>query len=180
MKVDPTPLAGVLVIEPRVFTDARGCFFESFNHRTFAAAVGSEVEFVQDNHSLSRGPVLRGLHYQVHRPQGKLVRVVAGTIFDVAVDIRPDSPTCGKWFGLELSADNRRQIWIPPGLAHGLLVTSAEAEVLYKTTDYYDPTSERCIHWRDPTLHIAWPLTGEPIISAKDAAGVHFDSAALR
>ena len=179
MNVEPTPLPGVLVIEPRVFTDARGCFFESFNHRAFVAAVGHEVEFVQDNHSLSRGPVLRGLHYQVHRPQGKLVRVVAGSIFDVAVDIRPNSPTCGKWFGLELSADNRRQLWIPPGLAHGFLVTSAVAEVLYKTTDYYDPASERCILWSDPTLRIAWPLAGDPIISAKDAAGGRYVPASL-
>lgn len=174
MNVATTPLPGVLVIEPKVFEDARGCFFESFNHAAFAAAAGETFAFVQDNHSVSRGPVLRGLHYQVNRPQGKLVRVVAGSVFDVAVDIRRDSPTRGKWFGLELSAGNRRQLWIPPGLAHGFLVTSPVAEVLYKTTDYYDPPSERCIIWNDPTLAIAWPLAGEPIVSAKDARGEPF------
>jgi dTDP-4-dehydrorhamnose 3,5-epimerase len=174
MNVATTPLPGVLLIEPKVFEDARGCFFESFNHAAFAAAAGTDVAFVQDNHSVSRGPVLRGLHYQVNRPQGKLVRVVAGSVFDVAVDIRRDSPTRGKWFGLELSAGNRRQLWIPPGLAHGFLVTSPVAEVLYKTTDYYDPPSERCIIWNDPTLAIAWPLAGEPIVSAKDSRGEPF------
>jgi dTDP-4-dehydrorhamnose 3,5-epimerase len=174
MKVEATPIPGVLVIEPRVFEDARGCFFESFNHAAFAAAVGGPVGFVQDNHSVSRGPVLRGLHYQSSRPQGKLVRVVAGSVYDVAVDIRPGSPTRGAWFGVELSAANRRQLWIPPGLAHGFLVTSPVAEVLYKTTDYYDPSSERCIIWNDPTLGIAWPLTGDPIVSAKDARGARY------
>jgi len=174
MKVEPTSIPGVLVIEPKVFEDARGCFFESFNHAAFEAATGQKVVFVQDNHSVSRGPVLRGLHYQSGRPQGKLVRVVAGSIFDVAVDIRPGSATRGAWCGVELSAENRRQIWIPPGLAHGFLVTSPVAEVLYKTTDYYDPASERCIIWNDPTLAIAWPLTGEPIVSAKDARGERF------
>ena len=174
MKVETTPIPGVLVIEPRVFEDARGCFFESFNHAAFEATVGRSVCFVQDNHSVSRGGVLRGLHYQASRPQGKLVRAVAGSVFDVAVDIRPDSPTRGAWFGVELSAENRRQIWVPPGLAHGFLVTSTAAEVLYKTTDYYDPASERCIIWNDPTLAIAWPLTGTPIVSAKDARGEAF------
>lgn len=174
MNVEATPLPGVFVIEPKVFEDARGCFFESFNHAAFEAAVGQVVGFVQDNHSVSRGPVLRGLHYQAGRPQGKLVRAVVGSVFDVAVDIRPGSPTRGAWFGVELSAENRRQIWIPPGLAHGFLVTSPVAEVLYKTTDYYDPASERCIIWNDPTLAIAWPLTDEPIVSAKDARGERF------
>ncbi|NDC62626.1 MAG: dTDP-4-dehydrorhamnose 3,5-epimerase [Planctomycetia bacterium] len=174
MKVEPTGIPGVLVLEPKVFEDARGCFFESFNHAAFEAATGQRVAFVQDNHSVSRGPVLRGLHYQAGRPQGKLVRVVAGSVFDVAVDIRPDSATRGRWVGLELSAENRRQIWIPPGLAHGFLVTSPVAEVLYKATDSYDPASERCIIWNDLTLAVAWPLTGEPIVSAKDARGEPF------
>lgn len=174
MKVEPTGIPGVLVIEPQVFEDARGCFFESFNHAAFEAATGQRAAFLQDNHSVSRGPVLRGLHYQAGRPQGKLVRVVAGSIFDVAVDIRPGSATRGRWYGVELSAENRRQIWIPPGLAHGFVVTSPVAEVLYKTTDYYDPASERCIIWNDPTLAIAWPLTDEPIVSAKDARGEPF------
>jgi dTDP-4-dehydrorhamnose 3,5-epimerase len=174
MKVEPTSIPGVLVIEPKVFEDARGCFFESFNQAAFEAATGQPAAFVQDNHSVSRGPVLRGLHYQAGRPQGKLVRAVAGSVFDVAVDIRPGSATRGRWFGVELSAENRRQIWIPPGLAHGFLVTSPVAEVLYKATDYYDPASERCILWNDPTLAIAWPLTGEPIVSAKDARGEPF------
>jgi len=174
MKAEPTSIPGVLVIEPKVFEDARGCFFESFNAAVFEAATGQKVQFVQDNHSVSRGAVLRGLHYQAGRPQGKLVRVVAGSIFDVAVDIRPGSATRGRWFGVELSAENRRQLWIPPGLAHGFLVTSPVAEVLYKTTDSYDPASERCILWSDPTLAIAWPLTGEPIVSAKDARGEAF------
>lgn len=174
MKVEATPLSGVFVVEPKVFEDARGCFFESFNHAAFEAATGQAVSFVQDNHSVSRGPVLRGLHYQTGRPQGKLVRAVVGSVFDVAVDIRPGSPTRGSWYGVELSAENRRQIWIPPGLAHGFLVTSPVAEVLYKTTDYYDPASERCILWNDPTLAIAWPLTGAPIVSAKDARGERF------
>jgi dTDP-4-dehydrorhamnose 3,5-epimerase len=174
MKVEKTPIPGVLIIEPKVFEDSRGWFFESFNHAAFEAAVGQSVSFVQDNHSASHGQVLRGLHYQASRPQGKLVRAVAGSVFDVAVDIRPGSPTLGKWYGVELSAQNRRQVWIPPGLAHGFLVTSTAAEVLYKTTDYYDPSSERCIVWNDPTLAIAWPLSGEPIVSARDARGEGF------
>lgn len=174
MKVEATPIPGVLVIEPKVFKDGRGCFFESFNHAAFEAAVGRNIGFVQDNHSVSHGRVLRGLHYQASRPQGKLVRVVVGSVFDVVVDIRQGSPTHGKWFGVELSAENRRQVWIPPGFAHGFLATSEIAEVLYKTTDYYDPTSERCIIWSDPSLAIAWPLTGEPIVSDKDARGERF------
>jgi dTDP-4-dehydrorhamnose 3,5-epimerase len=174
MKIEKTPIPGVLVIEPKVFEDSRGCFFESFNQAAFGAAIGERVSFVQDNHSVSRSQVLRGLHYQAGRPQGKLVRVVVGSVFDVTVDIRPGSPTRGMWFGTELSAENRRQLWIQPGLAHGFLVTSPMAELLYKTTDYYDPPSERCIIWNDPTLSIAWPLTGEPIVSAKDACGERF------
>ena len=174
MKVETTPIPGVLVLEPKAWEDARGCFFESFNHAAFEEAIGGSVRFVQDNHSVSRGPVLRGLHYQEGKPQGKLVRVVVGSVFDVAVDIRPDSPTRGRWYGLELSATNRRQLWIPPGLAHGFLVTSPVAEFLYKTTDYYAPDCERCIVWNDPLLAIDWPLESEPIVSAKDARGKRY------
>jgi dTDP-4-dehydrorhamnose 3,5-epimerase len=173
MTVTPTAIDGVLILVPPVFTDDRGWFCESFNQRAFEAAVGA-VTFVQDNHSSSRRNVLRGLHYQVGRPQGKLVRVVRGAIFDVAVDIRPGSPTRGKWVGVELSAADRRQLWIPPGLAHGFLVLTDEAEVLYKTTDSYAPDCERCIAWNDPDLAIAWPLTEPPIVSEKDAAGAAF------
>lgn len=177
MNVLRTAIDGVLILEPRVFEDARGHFFESFNQRAFEAAVGGPVAFVQDNQSFSRKNVLRGLHYQVDRPQGKLVRVVHGAAFDVAVDIRPGSPTCGRWVGLELSAANRRQLWVPPGLAHGFLVVGDAAEVLYKTTDYYVPASERCIAWNDPTLAIDWPLAGPPQLSARDAAAPRFDAA---
>ena len=171
MNVEPTAVAGVMVLTPRVFADARGWFCESLNQREFEAAVGGPVSFVQDNHSASRKHVLRGLHYQVERPQGKLVRVVRGAVFDVVADIRAGSPTFGRWVGVELTADNRRQVWMPPGLAHGFLVLSAEAEVLYKTTDYYAPAGERCIAWNDPTLAIAWPLTEPPVLSEKDARG---------
>lgn len=172
MKVTPCAIADVLLIEPRVFGDARGFFFESFNQRAFAQATGLDVNFVQDNHSKSTKGVLRGLHYQVIHPQGKLVRVVAGEVFDVAVDIRPDSPTFGRWVGEMLSADNNRQLWIPPGLAHGFLVLSDSAEFLYKTTDYYAPEHERCLAWNDPAVAIAWPDLGSPPqLSAKDAAG---------
>jgi dTDP-4-dehydrorhamnose 3,5-epimerase len=172
MKVTPCAIADVLLIEPRVFGDARGFFFESFNQRAFAQATGLDVNFVQDNHSKSAKGVLRGLHYQVVHPQGKLVRVVAGEVFDVAVDIRPDSPTFGRWVGEMLSADNNRQLWIPPGLAHGFLVLSDSAEFLYKTTDYYAPEHERCLAWNDPAVAIAWPDLGSPPqLSAKDAAG---------
>jgi dTDP-4-dehydrorhamnose 3,5-epimerase len=173
MTVTPTAIDGVLILEPRVFTDDRGWFCESFNQQAFEAAVGA-VTFVQDNHSASRRNVLRGLHYQVGRPQGKLVRVVRGAIFDVAVDIRPGGPTRGQWVGVELSAENHRQLWIPPGLAHGFLVLTDEAEVLYKATDSYAPDCERCIAWNDPDLAIAWPLKDPPIVSAKDAAGARF------
>jgi dTDP-4-dehydrorhamnose 3,5-epimerase len=174
VNVVPTGIPDVLILEPRVFADDRGCFFESFNRRAFVAAVGHDVDFVQDNHSVSRKNVLRGLHYQDPRPQGKLVRVVRGAVFDVAADIRPGSPTCGRWVGVELTAANRRQLWVPPGLAHGFLVLSEEAEFLYKTTDFYAPDCERCIVWNDPTLAIDWPLSGPPLLSPKDARGERF------
>ncbi|MEO8122065.1 MAG: dTDP-4-dehydrorhamnose 3,5-epimerase [Rhodoferax sp.] len=175
MKITPCAIADVLLIEPRVFGDERGFFYESFNQRAFYAATGVKLPFVQDNHSKSAKGVLRGLHYQLHRPQGKLVRVVAGSVFDVAVDIRPDSPTFGQWAGEVLSADNKRQLWVPPGLAHGFLVLSDSAEFLYKTTDYYAPEHERCIAWNDRTLAIQWPELDEPPqLSAKDAAGMAF------
>ncbi len=177
MKVTPCAIADVLLIEPRVFGDARGFFFESFNQRAFAQATGLDVNFVQDNHSKSAKGVLRGLHYQVTHPQGKLVRVVAGEVFDVAVDIRPGSPTFGRWVGEVLSADNKRQLWIPPGLAHGFLVLSDSAEFLYKTTDYYAPEHERCLAWNDPAVAVAWPDLGSPpLLSAKDAAGAELAS----
>lgn len=180
MNVTMTSIPGVLVIEPRVYEDDRGHFFESFNHAAFEQAIGGEVHFVQDNQSFSKANVLRGLHYQVDQPQGKLVRAVRGAIYDVAVDIRPDSTAYGTWVGVELSAENRRQLWIPAGLAHGFLVHSATAEVLYKTTDYYAPAAERCILWNDSTLAIAWPLATEPVVSAKDRRGTAFASAAPR
>ncbi len=175
MKVTSCAIPDVLLIEPRVFGDVRGFFYESFNQRAFHAATGVNLKFVQDNHSKSARGVLRGLHYQLHQPQGKLVRVVAGEVFDVAVDIRRDSPTFGQWVGEVLSGDNKRQLWIPPGLAHGFVVLSDTAEFLYKTTDYYTPEHERCIAWNDPTLAIEWPaLNGPPQLSAKDAAGQSF------
>jgi dTDP-4-dehydrorhamnose 3,5-epimerase len=178
MKATPTAIADVLLIEPRVFGDDRGFFYESFNARDFAAATGLNVAFVQDNHSKSALGVLRGLHYQAQNPQGKLVRVVSGEVFDVVVDIRPQSPTYGKWVGEHLSASNQRQLWIPPGLAHGFLVLSESAEFLYKTTDYYTPEFERCLAWNDPGLGITWPLDGRmPVVSAKDALGHHFNPA---
>lgn len=176
MKVTATSVADVLIIEPKVFGDERGFFFESFNQRDFNAATGTDLRFVQDNHSRSAKGVLRGLHYQVGQPQGKLVRVVRGSVFDVAVDIRPSSPTFGKWFGLELSEHDHCQLWVPPGLAHGFLVLSDSADFLYKTTDYYAPAQERCIAWNDPTLAIDWPLAGSaPTLSVKDAAGQFFE-----
>ena len=177
MKVTSTALPEVLILEPRVFGDARGFFTESYNARAFAEATGlRDVEFVQDNHSRSARGVLRGLHYQLRQPQGKLVRVAAGAVFDVAVDIRRDSPNFGQWASAVLSAENRRQLWIPPGFAHGFLVLSDSAEFLYKTTDYYAPALERCIRWDDPALAIAWPLSAPPVLSAKDQCGVAFDS----
>ena len=175
MKITPCRIADVLLIEPRVFGDERGFFYESFNQHAFQQATGLNPTFVQDNHSKSARNVLRGLHYQVQQPQGKLVRVTAGEVFDVAVDIRRDSPTFGQWVGEILSADNKRQLWIPPGLAHGFVVLSEHAEFLYKTTDYYAPEFERCIAWNDPTLAIQWPaLNGLPQLSVKDAAGAAF------
>ena len=177
MKVTPCAIPDVLLIEPKVFGDERGFFYESFNQRDFQKITGLDLQFVQDNHSKSAKGVLRGLHYQVQQPQGKLVRVVAGEVFDVAVDIRPGSPTYGRWVGEILSADNKRELWVPPGLAHGFLVLSESAEFLYKTTDYYAPMHERAIAWNDPTLAIDWPLHGKsPLLSAKDAAGATFSS----
>lgn len=171
-QVTPTPIEGLLVLEPKVFGDARGFFFESFNARDFAQATGVQRDFVQDNHSKSARGVLRGLHYQVRQTQGKLVRVTHGAVFDVALDIRAGSPTFGQWFGLELSADNHKQLWVPEGLAHGFLVTSESAEFLYKTTDYWAPEYERSILWSDPDLKIDWPLHAlqqPPLLAAKDA-----------
>ncbi|MBV7535948.1 dTDP-4-dehydrorhamnose 3,5-epimerase [Duganella sp. sic0402] len=171
MNVIQTPLQGLLVLEPRVFGDDRGFFFESFNARRFAELTGVNAEFVQDNHSRSSKGVLRGLHYQIQQAQGKLVRATAGTVFDVAVDIRKNSPTFGQWYGIELSAENKRQMWIPPGFAHGFVVTSDSAEFLYKTTDYWAPEHERSILWNDPAIGIQWPeLDTAPLLSGKDAA----------
>ena len=178
MKATPTAIPEVLIIEPKVFGDARGFFYESFNGKAFDEAVGRHVEFVQDNHSRSAKGVLRGLHYQIQQPQGKLVRVVRGAVFDVAVDIRKSSPTFGKWVGVELSEDNHRQLWVPEGFAHGFLVLSETAEFLYKTTDYYAPAHERSIVWNDANLNIQWPNIGiAPKLSAKDEAGSVFASA---
>lgn len=171
MKAIPTAIPDVLVIEPKVFGDARGFFFESFNARAFRDATGLDEQFVQDNHSRSARGVLRGLHYQIRQPQGKLVRVVRGTVFDVAVDLRRRSPTFGRWDGVELSEDNHRQLWIPPGFAHGFVVLSESADFLYKTTDYYAPAYERCLSWNDPSVGVHWPLDGEPQLSAKDRQG---------
>ncbi len=177
MKVTPTAIPDVLVFEPQVYGDARGFFYESFNARRFNELSGLEVNFVQDNHSSSARGVLRGLHYQIQQPQGKLVRVIAGAIFDVVVDLRASSPSFGRWVGVELSAENRRQIWVPPGFAHGFVVTSERAECLYKTTDYWAPAHERSLLWNDPALAIAWPLQGEPVLSAKDSAAVRLAEA---
>jgi dTDP-4-dehydrorhamnose 3,5-epimerase len=175
MKCLPTTIPEVLLLEPRVFGDERGFFFESFNAQTFAKLSGLEVSFVQDNHSRSVKNVLRGLHYQIRQPQGKLVRVVAGEVFDVAVDIRRSSPTFGQWFGARLSAENKRQMWVPEGFAHGFLVLSDSAEFLYKTTDTWAAEHERCIAWNDPALAIDWPLDGaEPLLSDKDRQGASF------
>ena len=168
MKITPTALPEVLLIEPRIFGDARGFFFESWNQRTFEALAGP-VAFVQDNHSKSVANVLRGLHYQIQQPQGKLVRVTQGEVFDVVVDIRKRSATFGQWVGTILSAENKHQMWIPPGFAHGFLVTSDSAEFLYKATDYWAPEHERCIVWNDPDLAIDWPLQNAPLLAAKDA-----------
>ncbi len=180
MKVTPTAIPDVLIIEPKVFGDARGFFYESFNQKAFNEATVTNHQFVQDNHSRSAKGVLRGLHYQIQQPQGKLVRAVRGSVFDVAVDIRKNSPTFGQWVGVELSADNQRQLWVPPGLAHGFLVLSESAEFLYKTTDYYAPEHERCIAWNDPALAIAWPDIGmAPVLSGKDQLGKSLEQAEL-
>lgn len=180
MQVTPTRIPDVLIIEPRVFGDARGFFFESFNQQAFKTATGLDVNFVQDNHSRSTQGVLRGLHYQLEQAQGKLVRVVRGAVFDVAVDLRQASATFGQWVGVELSEENKRQMWVPPGFAHGFLTLSEAADFLYKTTDYYAPQFERCIAWNDPALAIAWPLGGKlPQISAKDQAGAALANASV-
>ena len=171
MKATPLAIPDVFLIEPQVFGDDRGFFFESFNHAKFEQAIGRKVQFVQDNHSKSSKNVLRGLHYQTQHPQGKLVRVTQGEVFDVAVDIRPESPTYGKWVAETLSADNKKQLWIPEGFAHGFLVLSETAEFLYKTTDYYFPEHERCIAWNDTRLAIQWPLKDKPSLSSKDSKG---------
>ena len=172
MQITRLAIPEVILIEPKVFGDARGFFYESFNQRAFSEATGTEHQFVQDNHSRSSKGVLRGLHYQIQQPQGKLVRVVQGAVFDVAVDIRKSSPTFGQWVGEELSADNHRQLWVPPGFAHGFVVLSETAEFLYKTTDYYAPEYERCIAWNDPALAIDWCFRGVVNLSAKDVQGL--------
>lgn len=171
MNVVKTALPEVLLLEPKVFGDDRGFFFESYNQKTLKEVAGIDTEFVQDNHSRSARNVLRGLHYQIRQPQGKLVRVIVGEVFDVAVDVRKNSPAYGKSVGFNLSAENKRMAWIPPGFAHGFLVLSEYAEFLYKTTDYWAPEHERCIAWNDPELAINWPLTGEPLLSVKDKMG---------
>ena len=177
--VTTTPIHDVLVIQSKVFGDERGWFTESFNAQDFSVATGLKVEFVQDNHSFSRQWTLRGLHYQLEKTQGKLVRVVDGSVFDVVVDIRKDSPTYGKWAGVELSAQNHKQMWVPAGLAHGFLVLSDVAEFLYKTTDYYHPQSEICLAWNDPQINIKWPLPKgvTPNLNAKDVVGLLWDAA---
>lgn len=179
MQVIPTRIPDLLILQPRLFADARGFFMESYNARQFRELCGIDVDFVQDNHSRSSKGVLRGLHYQIEQPQGKLVRVVQGRVFDVAVDLRRRSPTFAHWVGVELSADNHRQLWIPPGFAHGFLVLSEQADFLYKTTDYYAPRHECCIRWDDPDIGIEWPLAVSPLVSDKDRAGVPFAQARL-
>ena len=177
MKATRLAIPDVVLIEPKVFGDARGFFFESFNQKAFNEATGTNHAFVQDNHSRSGQGVLRGLHYQIQHPQGKLVRVVRGRVWDVAVDIRKSSPTFGQWVGAELSEDNQYQLWVPPGFAHGFVVLSESADFLYKTTDYYAPEHERCIAWNDPQLAIAWPIAEAPSLSAKDMQGLTFAQA---
>ena len=177
MKVIPTAIPDVLIIEPKVFGDARGFFFESFNQKAFNEATGLDVNFVQDNHSRSAKGVLRGLHYQLQKPQGKLVRVVRGSVFDVAVDIRKGSSNFGEWVGVELTEENQRQLWVPAGFAHGFVVTRESADFLYKTTDYYAPQYECCIAWNDPDIGIAWPSGLAPALSAKDQQGVRLRDA---
>jgi dTDP-4-dehydrorhamnose 3,5-epimerase len=177
VKIERTAIPDVLLLEPKVFGDGRGFFFESYNQRAFRDATGVDAEFVQDNHSRSGRNVLRGLHYQVRQPQGKLVRVLAGEIYDVAVDLRKSSPTFGRWEAIRLDAESKRMLWIPAGFAHGFLVTSESAEVLYKTTDYYAPEHERTLLWSDPALGIPWPLAGEPILADKDQRGLPLERA---
>ena len=177
MKAIPTGLPGVILLEPKVFGDDRGFFFESYNRRAFREATGLDPDFVQDNHSRSARNVLRGLHYQVRQPQGKLVRVTSGEVYDVAVDLRRSSPTFGRWVGLTLSAANHRMLWVPEGFAHGFVVTSEHAEFLYKTTDYYAPEHERSLLWNDPALGIAWPVEGTPLLKPRDAAAPPLASA---
>lgn len=179
MKAVPTAIPDVIVLEPTVFGDDRGFFYESFNAKRFKELTGIATEFVQDNHSKSAKNVLRGLHYQIRQPQGKLVRVVVGEVFDVAVDIRKSSPTFGKWAGMRLSAENKRQLWIPEGFAHGFLVLSESAEFLYKTTDYWAPEHERCLAWSDRTIGVEWPVDGMPVVSAKDRMGMPLAEAEL-
>lgn len=177
MNVIQTKIPEVIVMEPKVYGDSRGSFFESYNEKMFKSMTGLVLSFVQDNHSKSKKNVLRGLHYQIRQPQGKLVRVISGAVFDVAVDIRRSSPTFGKWVAEYLSAENKKQLWVPSGFAHGFLVLSDMAEFLYKTTDYYAPEHERCIRWNDPDLNIQWPINGSPQISTKDAEGTLFKDA---
>ena len=177
MKVATTFLSGLMVLEPKIFSDERGFFMESYNRRTFAEATGIDANFVQDNHSRSSRGVLRGLHYQIKQPQGKLVRVTAGQVFDVAVDMRRSSPTFGRWLGLILSGENKKQFWVPAGFAHGFLVLSDWAEFLYKTTDYYAPEYERSLLWNDPVLNISWPEVGNVLLAAKDKAGLKLSDA---
>jgi dTDP-4-dehydrorhamnose 3,5-epimerase len=177
MNVIRTAIPDLLILEPKVFGDSRGFFFESFNARGFREATGLDVIFVQDNHSRSQKGVLRGLHYQLQHPQGKLIRVVRGMVFDVAVDVRKSSPTFGQWVGVELTEDNYRQVWIPPGFAHGFVVLSEWADFLYKTTDYYAPEHERCILWNDPAIGIDWNFKGESLLSVKDKAGIPLQQA---
>jgi dTDP-4-dehydrorhamnose 3,5-epimerase len=174
MQIVEKALNGVVLLEPKVFGDERGFFMETFNERVFRELTGVTLDFVQDNHSRSARNVLRGLHYQIQQPQGKLVRVVSGSVFDVAVDMRRSSPTYGRWFGAELTAQNKRQMWVPPGFAHGFVVTSDTADFLYKTTDYWAPEFERSLAWNDPTVGVAWPMEGEPLLSAKDKSGAAF------
>lgn len=178
LKVTHTEIPDVLIIEPKVFGDTRGFFLESFNHKSFGEATGLNLDFVQDNHSRSGKGVLRGLHYQLTQPQGKLVRVVSGAVFDVAVDLRKGSPTFSKWVGVELTVENHKQLWVPPGFAHGFLVLSESADFLYKTTDYYAPQHERCVMWDDPSIGIRWPDIGcSPVLSVKDQQGVALEVA---
>ena len=179
MKATPQKIPDIILLEPEIFGDSRGFFFESFNQKRFDAAVGKHINFVQDNHSKSAKHVLRGLHYQIEQPQGKLVRAASGSIYDVAVDIRRHSPTFGQWVGVELSAENKKQLFIPEGFAHGFVVLSETAELLYKTTDFWAPQHEHCIAWNDETLNIQWPIDSVPQLSQKDAKGVAFKDAVL-